>query len=188
MTSLPPKTALLGLDNAFIEFDNFEVPHAALLNRFSSVSLEVHEYICIYGSSPESTPINNIIIFLYVCIYQGEYSLSLPPGVTRMLDLLITRLLTGRISLSEYTIATALNITRHSWKQACSRVLWKGKREKEERRMSDLPIVRATFINYSRALHVVGAFLERTRHKVAECIRNDKFHPKGTTLCLHVDV
>ena len=77
LTSLPPKTSLKGLDNAFIRFDNFSVDRNQLLSRFSNIS--------------ES----------------GEYSISLPTGNKRMLDLLISRLLTGRVCLSEYTISLA---------------------------------------------------------------------------------
>lgn len=75
--SLPPKTALWGLDNARIEFHNFEVPRTDLLSRFSRVEDD------------------------------GTYTLNLPPGNKRMLDLLLSRLLTGRVCLSEYTIGVA---------------------------------------------------------------------------------
>ena len=74
-----------GLDNAFISFDKFSVPHEALLSRFSSIA--------------EDT---------------GAYTLALPKGVNRMLDLLISRLLTGMSfylnysKLVEYTL-TSLN-------------------------------------------------------------------------------
>ena len=77
ITSLPTKTALLGLDNAYIAFDGFEVPRAQLLSRFSWVD------------------------------EQGQYGQALPAGSRRMLDLLISRLLTGRVCLSEYTVAQA---------------------------------------------------------------------------------
>lgn len=77
VTSLDQKTALRGLDNAHIAFDNFEVSRASLLSRFSSVDA------------------------------LGTYTINLPPGNKRMLDLLISRLLTGRICLSEYTVGFA---------------------------------------------------------------------------------
>jgi alkylation response protein AidB-like acyl-CoA dehydrogenase len=77
VTSLPEKTALRGLDNAYVMFDRFEVPRDALLSRFSRVD------------------------------ERGEYRLCLPAGAKRMLDLLISRLLTGRVCLSEYTISYA---------------------------------------------------------------------------------
>lgn len=77
VTSLPEKTALKGLDNAYIQFNQFEVPRDALLSRFSSVEED------------------------------GSYKLNLPPGTKRMLDLLISRLLTGRVCLSEFTVAYA---------------------------------------------------------------------------------
>jgi hypothetical protein len=83
LSSVGLKTALLGLDNAVIEFSNFEVPHESLLCRFSEVD-------------PET----------------GAYTKKFPAGVKRMLDLLITRLLTGRIVLSEYTVSTAMKIFR----------------------------------------------------------------------------
>jgi hypothetical protein len=77
VTSLDEKTALRGLDNAHITFDHFEVPRSSLLSRFSSVDAS------------------------------GSYAIELPPGNKRMLDLLISRLLTGRICLSEYTVGFA---------------------------------------------------------------------------------
>jgi hypothetical protein len=77
LRSLPKKTALLGLDNASIEFNNFEVQRTDLLSRFSRVEED------------------------------GTYVLELPPGNKRMLDLLLSRLLTGRVCLSEYTIGVA---------------------------------------------------------------------------------
>lgn len=77
VTSLPEKTALKGLDNAFIKFDNFEVPRTSLLSRYSSIEED------------------------------GIYRLNLPSGAKRMLDLLISRLLTGRVCLSEYTVSYA---------------------------------------------------------------------------------
>lgn len=77
VTSLPEKTALRGLDNAFIQFDHFEVSREALLSRYSHVD------------------------------ENGTYHLNLPQGAKRMLDLLISRLLTGRVCLSEYTISYA---------------------------------------------------------------------------------
>lgn len=77
LTSLPTKTALWGLDNAYIEFDHFEVPRTDLLSKFSNVD------------------------------ENGVYQLNLPKGNSRMLDLLLSRLLTGRVCLSEYTIGIA---------------------------------------------------------------------------------
>jgi acyl-CoA oxidase len=77
LRSLPKKTALLGLDNASIQFNNFEVQRTDLLSRFSSVEED------------------------------GTYVLNLPHGNKRMLDLLLSRLLTGRVCLSEYTIGIA---------------------------------------------------------------------------------
>ena len=77
ITSLAEKTALRGLDNAYISFDHFEVPRAALLGRYSTVTED------------------------------GQYVLQLPPGNKRMLDVLISRLLTGRVCLSEYTVGIA---------------------------------------------------------------------------------
>jgi hypothetical protein len=147
LKTLPVKTALLGLDNACISFNQFEVPFTSLLNRFSSISK-----------------------------VDGAYHLHLPNGVSRMLDLLITRLLTGRISLSEYTIATALNITRHSWNYVSKRELWKGK-QPVGKYMSELSLIKGYFVNYARTLHVIGHFIKETRSRVATCIKQDKFLP-----------
>lgn len=145
VTSLNKKTALLGLDNAFVAFEHFQVDHACLLSRFSSID--------------QAT---------------GAYSLHLPPGVNRMLDLLISRLLTGRICLSEATVNYALALMRRSWDFASERELWRGKKSKGQL-ISELPLMRAAFVDYSRALRVVSYFIEDSRGKVARCIREDNF-------------
>jgi len=85
------KAALEGLDNAYIRFDGFTVPRSSLLSRFCHLDKE------------------------------GVYTLSLPAGVTRMLDLLISRLLTGRIVLSEATIGHALGCMQRSWQYCANR-------------------------------------------------------------------
>ena len=145
ISTLNQKTALLGLDNAFISFDQFEVEHSCLLNRFSSVDLET-----------------------------GDYSLHLPAGVTRMVDLLISRLLTGRICLSECTTNYSLALCRRSWAFASSRELWKGKKPKGLL-ISELPLMQAAFVDYSRTLSIISSFIGQARGKVAKCIQDDKF-------------
>lgn len=145
VTSLDRKTALLGLDNAFISFENFEVPHSSLLSRFSIVD--------------ENT---------------GKYTLNLPAGVTRMVDLLISRLLTGRICLSEATTYYALSLCRRSWAFASTRELWRGKKPKGQL-ISELPLINAAFMDYSRTLCIVAKFIGQARLKIAKCIEDDKF-------------
>ena len=145
VSTLPQKTALLGLDNAFISFDQFEVPHESLLCRFSSVDIDT-----------------------------GNYSLSLPKGVDRMLDLLISRLLTGRIVLSEYTIANSVRLMRKTWDFASKRELWKGKKDKGKM-ISELPLMHSAFVDYTRSLIMVAHFIEHTRHRVSAGIREDRF-------------
>ena len=89
-----------------------------------------------------------------------------------MLDLLISRLLTGRISLSEATIGHALGCMQRSWQYCTERKLWQG-RKSEAPLMAGLPLVAQTFRDYGRAVGVVAHFLETTREEVAACIRND---------------
>ena len=145
LTSLNRKSALLGLDNAFISFESFEIDHCALLDRFSSVDK-----------------------------LSGAYALHLPSGVTRMLDLLISRLLTGRICLSESQINYALCLFRRSYDFASHRELWRGKKPKGKL-ISELPLMHAAFRDYSRTLKIVASFIETARGKVARCIRDDQF-------------
>ena len=116
-TTLPPKMALRGLDNAYIAFDRFEVPRDALLSRFCTVEKG------------------------------GQYSQSLPDGASRMLDLLISRLLTGRICLSEGTVAYALSLARRSWAHCSERELWRG-RKPEGPKMSAMPLISGGFRDY----------------------------------------
>ena len=142
--SLPEKTAMRGLDNAAITFTDFRIPRTALLNRF-----------CRLDKS-------------------GAYATELPKGVPRMLDLLLLRLLTGRIQLSEGTIAHALTRLRHSWAYCRERELWRG-RKPEGKKMSEMPLVASAFRDYGRCLGIINAFIADTREVVADSIRNDAF-------------
>jgi len=151
--TLPPKTALRGLDNAYHRFEEFRVPRSSLLSRFCSVSAA------------------------------GEYELKLPQGVPRMVDLLISRLLTGRIQLSESTVNHAMRVLRQSWAYADSRELWRGSRAmrqgppfaKPAPLMSEKPLIRGALRDYSRSLAIVANFIASTREKVAVCVQQDRF-------------
>lgn len=159
VTSLPVKSTMRGLDNAYIMFDHFEVDHEDLLDRFSVVD-------------PES----------------GAYSLTLPKGTKRMLDILISRLLTGRICLSEYTTSIAKSLLRSSYEYVAQRELWKGKKEKGPR-MVEMPLVEGIFRDYSRSLTMVQYFLAVTRDRVARCIAEDRFTDdviEATCICKFV--
>jgi acyl-CoA oxidase len=154
-TTLPPKMALRGLDNAYITFDSFAVPRSSLLSRFCEVERG------------------------------GAYTLKLPDGVGRMLDLLISRLLTGRICLSEGTIAYALSLVRRSWSHCVERELWRG-RKPSGPKMASMPLISGGFRDYSRSLAIVAAFIRHTRARVAEAIRTDVFSPdliEATCMC-----
>lgn len=147
INSLPKKTALLGLDNAEIMFSKFVVPRSALLSRFGGL----------VGSGKDVV-----------------YEARLPKGVPRMLDLLISRLLTGRIVLSEATLSHVLVRIRSSWKYCCNRELWRF-RQPKGKMMSDMPLIRGAFRDYSRCTAIVQCFVENTREKVADAIRNQVF-------------
>lgn len=143
-TSLPGKVALRGLDNAYISFEQFAVPRTALLSRFCGVDKG------------------------------GAYSLSLPAGADRMLDVLISRLMTGRICLSECTVGYAMALLRRSWSHCAARELWRG-RKPSGPLMSSMPLIRSGFRDYGRSLAVVAAFIRHTREAVSEAIRTDVF-------------
>ena len=66
-----------------------------------------------------------------------------------MLDLLISRLLTGRIVLSEATVGYTRALVRRSWKYCANRTLWKG-RKPEGPLMSTMPLVQKCFRDYSQ--------------------------------------
>ena len=113
--TLPKKIALQALDNAYITFENFIVPKNALLSRFANI--------------------NDV---------SGDYQLQLPKGNKRMLDILISRLLTGRVCLSEYTLLYANNLMQESYTYACKRELWISKRQREtvkNNKMSEKPLI-----------------------------------------------
>jgi acyl-CoA oxidase len=141
--SNPPKTTLRGLDNAAVTFDGFRLARSSLLSRFCSLGRH------------------------------GEYSLELPGKAKRMLDILIFRLLTGRIVLSEATCSMSLARLRRNWAYAKERELWRGRKPKGKM-MSDMPLVKGAFRDYGRAMHVVTKFLAHTREMVAESIRNGR--------------
>jgi len=158
VTSLPEKIALRGLDNAYVMFDSFEVPRSSMLSRFCSLDSE------------------------------GTYTLNLPQGVKRMLDLLISRLLTGRIVLSEATVGYARALVRRSWTHCATRRLWKG-RKPEGPLMSTMPLIMNGFKDYAQSLAVVAKFIADTRTKVAEAIMQDVFPPElieATCMCKFV--
>jgi hypothetical protein len=76
------------------------------------------------------------------------YTSKLPAGVSRILDLLISRLLTGRIVLSEATLAHVMSRVRHSWKYATARELWRGRHPKG-RMMAEMPLVSLTVTHHN---------------------------------------
>ena len=155
ITSLPVKTAFRGLDNAFLKFDNFSISKSALLDKFCTLRPN------------------------------GDYTLNLPSGTSRMLDVLITRLLTGRICLSEYAVHHSIALMRESYLYASTRMLWMGIREKKQRlekgedfseqesekyMMINRPLVYANIVDYSRSLAIVADYIALTREEVAACI------------------
>lgn len=77
-----------------------------------------------------------------------------------MLDLLISRLLTGRICLSEGTVSHALAVSRHCWSYAEGRELWKG-RKPTGKMMAALPLVKQHFGEYTRCAHPPSDGLHR---------------------------
>ena len=137
---LPTKTSLPGLDNAYISFDHFEVPRSALLNRFSGVD------------------------------EHGNYVTNFPSGAKRMLDVLLSRLLTGRICLSEFTTSYAQMLLRRQWNHAGTRELWRG-RKPEGPKMNSMPLIENGMTDLVRALHVVQTFIAETREQVGVAIK-----------------
>jgi acyl-CoA oxidase len=149
VSSLDAKIALQGLDNAYITFDHFILSKEKLLSRFSDID-----------------------------DVTGEYVLRLPKGNRRMLDLLISRLLTGRVCLSEYTLLYAKNLINESYTYACNRNLWISKRQRDtitSNKMSDKPLIAATFTNYSEAIAVIAAYIANTREATATAIHDSLF-------------
>jgi alkylation response protein AidB-like acyl-CoA dehydrogenase len=155
ISSLSPKTAFSGLDNAFIRFDNFVIPKSSLLDKFCSLD------------------------------DSGRYEARLPDGAKRMLDVLLTRLLTGRVCLSEYAVHHSLGLMRRSYAYAATRMLWMGIREQRRREergealsseesqqymMSNRPLIHAALVDYSRSLAVVADYIALTREGVARSI------------------
>lgn len=143
--SVPQKTAMRGLDNATIRFSNFKVKCGALLSRFASVDTD------------------------------GKYNATqLPKGCKRMADVLFSRLLTGRICLSEYTSYVASDLLRRSWRYCQGRELWRGRKDKGKK-MAEMSNVEAIFRDYTRANEVVAHFIAGAREQVARAIETDEF-------------
>jgi acyl-CoA oxidase len=146
--SLSTKVTMSGLDNAEISFENFVVPRKALLSRFGGLSLD----------SPG----------------QATYVPNLPKGVGKMLDLLVSRLLTGRIVLSEASLSHALSRVRTSWGYCSKRELWRM-REAKGKMMAEMPLIRGIFSDYARVTAVLQTFVRVTREQVAHAIRTQDF-------------
>jgi acyl-CoA oxidase len=161
------KTALLGLDNAFVSFDHFEIQVDALLSRFSRLQEDSE------SNDGESKG-------------QYEYKIELPKGAKRMLDVLISRLLTGRICLSEFTVGYAMMMVRRSWKYTLERELWRGKKEHGEA-MSSKPHIKEGFDAWSKALTVVQHYLACTREDIGKVRRCPKYHPALYNYCTITD-
>jgi len=132
---------MTGLDNATIRFNQFRVPESALLCRFGGINASTKTY--------ES---------------------KLPENCTRTLDLLLSRLLTGRIVLSEATLAHAMSRLQHNWAYTEKRELWRGKKAKG-RMMSEMTLIRTTFREYARTTAIFQHFIAHTRERVADAIR-----------------
>jgi acyl-CoA oxidase len=145
--SNPDKTCMHGLDNATMSFNNFRVPRSALLSRFCEVVNEKGTFV---------------------------YRTKLPKGSKRMLDILIFRLLTGRIVLSEATMAHSISRMRRSYAYCQERELWRGRKEKGEM-MADKPLIKGFFRDYGRTSYIIAAFIAHYREEVAMSIRNDSF-------------
>ena len=118
----------------------------------------------------------------------GAYSAQLPNGCRRPLDLLISRLVTGRIVLSEATVAHAMSRVCSNWEYAKGRELWRGKRSCGPM-MSEMTLVRRMFRDYARTLAIVAEFVAETRETVAASIARDKFDAdtiEATCMCKYV--
>ena len=147
----PEKTCMHGLDNATVLFEQFRVPGSALLSRFCSLTAE--------GKGNAKT---------------YTYATNLPNNCKRMLDLLIFRLLTGRIVLSEATMSYSVSRLRRSFMYTKERELWRGRKDKGQM-MADMPLIKTFFRDYGRTSYIIQAFIAHTREKVADSIRNDHF-------------
>jgi acyl-CoA oxidase len=145
--SNPEKTCMHGLDNATMTFENFSVPVTGLLNKFCEVVQENGKWI---------------------------YRTKLPSSAKRMLDILIFRLLTGRIVLSEATMSHSISRLRRSYQYCQQRELWRGRKEKGEM-MADKPLIKAFFRDYGRTSYIIAAFIAHHREDVGKSIREDSF-------------
>ena len=151
--SVPTKTALASLDNAVISFDAFRVPASSLLSRYAEVDAT-----------------------------SGAYVARLPKGCSRMEDVLISRLLTGRIVLSEYTLSVAVDLMRRSWKYVQGRELWRGKKE-HGKKMAEMSNVQRAFADYGRCLAILTAFAASVREAVGCAIAEDRFDAAAAEGC-----
>jgi len=88
----------------------------------------------------------------------------------RMLEFVILRLLTGRLCLSEWTLAYCLELMRHSWAYTEKRILFKG------RKMADLPLMSTFFRDRVRCILMILAFIKDARDAACDNIRSGHFH------------
>jgi acyl-CoA oxidase len=132
------KNAMLALDNAVIDFTGYTAPRSSLLSRFCSLDRD------------------------------GKYCSSMPAGCRRVLDLVLTRLLTGRLCLAEYALKYAMILLRHNWAYCSSRSLFRG-----EQKMSN--VLAPFFVDRIRTLRVLLEFIIDARGIAAQCIKNGAF-------------
>jgi hypothetical protein len=90
-----------------------------------------------------------------------------------MMEMVILRLLTGRLCLSEWTLLYSLDLLRHAWAYCESRVLYKGVK------MSDLPLVAAFFRDRARTIRILFDYVKQSRESACDCISSGHFHAKA---------
>jgi acyl-CoA oxidase len=181
--SNPDKTCMHGLDNATMSYKNFRVPLSGLLSRFCEVTQDNSdghddEDEKATGSKGKGrgssrTRKSNSKGSSNVA-KKYSYRTKLPKGSKRMLDILIFRLLTGRIVLSEATMSFCISRLRRNWQYAQQRELWRGRKEHGPL-MSDMVLVKTAFRDYGRTAYIVSTFIAVYREKVADSIRKDHF-------------
>ena len=144
---VPEKNSMNGLDNAIINFQSFKVNRTCLLSRFSSVD------------------------------ENGNFHSQFPVGCKRIVDLVLTRLLTGRLCLAEFSLNYSLDLLRHNWKYCTQRRLFRG-----NQLMAEINSINQFFANRARTITMLLEFIAEARETGCESIKNGVFTPHAVEL------
>jgi alkylation response protein AidB-like acyl-CoA dehydrogenase len=143
INDMGPKSVGNDLDNAWIHFDNVELPYSAMLNRFSEIDVEG----------------------------DGEYRLRVP-GV-RPFDMIAQRLFTGRIAVAQAALAYRKSLYSNTKTYADSKLCWSPGKQSEEHlpSLSSIPQLTKIFSDEEDKFARISEFVSMCEDQLNHCLR-----------------